>query len=196
MTTQGELGAAVGAVLVGGSLALLGAGRAWLSGSAAAGPGLPVIELAPTGRELAPGVVALALVALAGVLPVVATRGRWRVGVGVVVALVGVGITVLALSTGDAEAAAVDRAGAALGVSDPTVTGIASSRWPWVTAGAGALVATGGMLISLRGPRWCGLGRRYDAPASGAQRHESGAESHGAQHRLWEALDRGEDPTR
>ncbi len=196
MSPQGELSAAVGAVLVGGSLAVLGAGRAWIVGSASSGPGLPVIELAPTGREVAPGVVALALVALAGMPSLLGASRRLRVLIGVVVALAGVGITALALTTGDGEAAAVNRAGAALGVSDPTITGLAGSRWPWVTAGAGALVATGGLVISLRGVRWAGVGRRYDAPTGPEQRHESGAGSPGAQHRLWEALDRGEDPTR
>ena len=134
MSPRGELGVAVAAVLVGGSLAVLGAGRAWIVGSAAAGPGLPVVDLAATGAELAPGLVALALVAIAGVLAVAATHGRWRVGVGFVVASAGAGVTALAGTSGalhDVESTAIERAGAALGVSAPSVTEVAGTAGQW-----------------------------------------------------------------
>ena len=196
VTRKGKLGGAVAAVLLGGGLAVLGAGRAWARASASAAPGLPVIQLAPTGGELAPGVVAMALVALAGVLALAASRRAWRILVGAVVALAGAGITVLAATVGDARAVAAERAGAALGATTPTVTGVVGTPWPLVTAAAGALVAAAGTLIAVRGPHWAGLGRRYDAPSvaapSGARRP---AERGPAQRRLWEALDRGEDPT-
>lgn len=195
MSPKRELGTAVGAVLAGATLAVLGAGRAWLSGSAAAGPGLPVIELAPTGRALAPGVVALSLVALAGLLALAGTRGRGRVGVGIVVALAGAGVAVLAGTSGavgDVEATAYERASAALGTSAPSVTGVAGTPWPLVTSAAGALVAAGGVLISLRGPRWAGLGRRFESSASAPAPAEPGP----GERRIWDALDRGEDPSR
>ena len=191
MSRRGELGAAVAAVVGGGCLAVLGAGRAWVRGSAAAGPGLPVIDLAPTGRELAPGVVALALVALAGVLALVATRGLGRILVGVVVAVAGIGLAVLAATAKD-ETAALVQASAALGTTEPEITGVAGTRWPLITAAAGALVAIGGALIIWRGSRWAGLGQRFEA----APGPPVPAEPRAQERHLWDALDRGEDPTR
>ena len=191
MSRRGELGVAVAAVICGGSLAVLGAGRAWVRGSAAAGPGLPLIELAPTGRELAPGVVALALVALAGVLALVATRGLGRILVGVVVAVAGIGLAVLAATAKD-ETAALVQASAALGTTTPEITGVAGTPWPLITAAAGALVSTGGALIILRGSRWAGLGQRFETATGAPVPAEPGPQ----ERHLWDAQNRGEDPTR
>jgi uncharacterized membrane protein (TIGR02234 family) len=143
--------------------------------------------------------VALALVALAGLLALAASRGQWRVAVGFVVAVAGGGVSVLAATAADADTVAADRAGAVLGVTAPSVTGVVATPWPLVTAGAGVLVAVGGALIAVRGPRWAGLGSRYDAPAgAGARPGPDHPDQHPdpGERAWWDALDRGEDPTR
>lgn len=62
--------------------------------------------------------------------------------------------------------------------------------WPVTTALGGLLVAGAGGLALARGRRWPALGARYDRPAGATARApKSGAE-------LWDALDRGDDPTR
>jgi hypothetical protein len=62
--------------------------------------------------------------------------------------------------------------------------------WPVATALGGLLVAGAGGLALVRGRRWPALGARYDRPAGAAARApQSGAE-------VWDALDRGDDPTR
>jgi LPXTG-motif cell wall-anchored protein len=61
--------------------------------------------------------------------------------------------------------------------------------WPVATALGGLLVAGAGGLTLARGRRWPGLGTRYDRPAGAARAPETGTE-------LWDALDRGDDPTR
>jgi hypothetical protein len=62
--------------------------------------------------------------------------------------------------------------------------------WSVATALGGLLVAGGGGLALVRGRRWPALGARYDRPAGATARApQSGAE-------VWDALDRGDDPTR
>ncbi|MBC7375655.1 MAG: Trp biosynthesis-associated membrane protein, partial [Frankiales bacterium] len=51
--------------------------------------------------------------------------------------------------------------------------------------------------IAVRGRRWAALSARYDAPAARAEQEPDSEVSASRQERaLWEALDRGEDPTR
>ena len=59
--------------------------------------------------------------------------------------------------------------------------------WPWAALVGSVLLAAGGLLVALRGRRWAVLSGRYDAPAARRTAPEVSA---------WEALDRGEDPTR
>lgn len=56
--------------------------------------------------------------------------------------------------------------------------------WPALCALGGGAVAAAGALAVVRGRRWSGMGTRYEraAPVTGSD--------------LWDALDRGEDPTR
>ena len=175
--------------VAGALLVLVAAGRAWVSVAVAGSPLLPPQGLAVTGSDLVPGMTALGLVGLAGVPALAATRGRGRIGLGVVLALVGLGVAtaVLRLAAGGlADAAlrteAVQQPGAAASSTSLTL-------WPWVCLLGGLLLVAAGLLVALRGPRWAALGRRYEAPAATAP---SAAV---AERDLWEALDRGEDPT-
>jgi LPXTG-motif cell wall-anchored protein len=61
--------------------------------------------------------------------------------------------------------------------------------WPVATALGGLLVAGAGGLTLVRGRRWPALGTRYERPAGAARSPQTDAE-------LWDALDRGDDPTR
>ena len=120
------------------------------------------------------------LVALAGVVAIVATRGRWRLPVG------------LALAASGSAAAA----GAWTARDKPIRIGIVSpvpasgaitthlTAWPYVATLAGVLLAVTGVFVALWGPRWPALGAKYDAPAVAPDDPD-----------LWAAQDRGEDPT-
>ena len=108
-------------------------------------------------------------------------------------ALAGVGVIALTVGTGtmgDADAVAAERARVVLGATAPVLTGVAQTPWPLVAVAAGALVAAGGGLIAVRGRRWVELGRRYESPAGAPAPDRDPRER-----RLWDALDRGEDPT-
>ncbi|MGI8678426.1 MAG: Trp biosynthesis-associated membrane protein [Jatrophihabitans sp.] len=152
-----------------------------------------------TGRDVDSASTALALVALAGVVAVLATRGLWRRGVGVVLALAGIGL-VWRSSTAAATVGSV-RARAFLESHRQTLTvdaGVVPHVdvhvvWPVLSVICGVFVLTAGALVTVRGGRWQGMSARYEAPAPAAP--EPGAEQARAAATLWTALDRGEDPT-
>ena len=182
--------------LVGGFLVLVGTGRTWVLVAVAGSALLPDREVPVTGADLGPGLRALGLVGLAGVPALAASRGRGRLLVGLVLLLAGGAavavVTGLELGRlGIGERALVSQpvreaGGAEAGSFDLTV-------WPVVTALGGLVLALAGLLVLVRGPQWAALGRRYEAPAA----REAAPAPSGpvAERELWEALDRGDDPT-
>lgn len=191
---RAEIGLAVLLCLLGAFVLLVAAGRSWAVVDLPGTGLLPARAVGVPGSELVPGLQALGLVGLAGVVAVAATRGAGRIVVGVVLAVVGAGV--LALTAGvlsDLTSAALDTAAVrdAGGTSQGSVDG---TGWPAFAAVGGLLLAGAGLLVAVRGRRWAVLSRRYDAPAA---RSEAPAPTSGpvAERELWEALDRGEDPT-
>ena len=182
MTVRRELSAAGLLCLLGATLVLVGAGRAWTSLDVPAGPLAEAREVGSSGAELVPGVRALGLAGLAGVVALAATRRAGRVVVGVVLLLVGAGV-VAAVVLPDLTAATLRVQGA-----EGRVT---TGPWPWATAAGGLLMAAAGVLTVLRGRSWPALGQRYETPAA-LERTPTQAVT---ERSLWEALDRGEDPT-
>jgi len=61
--------------------------------------------------------------------------------------------------------------------------------WPFVTALGGLVVAVAGVVALARGRGWPGMGARYDRPARARGAAETATQ-------MWDALDRGDDPTR
>ncbi|HEU4676714.1 MAG TPA: Trp biosynthesis-associated membrane protein [Motilibacteraceae bacterium] len=183
------------ALVLGGALLLGAAGRTWATVRSRPAPGLPAVVDRVTGATLAPGVTAVGLLALAAVAGLLAVRGLARQLVGLVVLAAGVA----ALAYAVAGARATPRA-------DGTVEAVSHGPWPWVAALGGALVAVAGALAVLHGRRWSALSSRYERSAGGAGGSAQQPAESGPQHRppegrppggkeLWDALDRGEDPT-
>ncbi len=193
---RGELAAALIALLLGAGTALLLAGRAWQTVRAVRPLPLPVDVLGVSGRTLEPAITALGLVGLAGVVAVLATRGLARRVVGGLLALAGAVIIWRAA----AGLAAVTSAHARNLVSDAhTGVGIdATTRvevnvhavWPVLSIVCGILVAAAGILVAMRGATWTALSMRYEAPTAAARAERAPTEAS-----LWNALDRGDDPT-
>jgi uncharacterized membrane protein (TIGR02234 family) len=176
---------ALGCCLLGSVIVLVAAGRPWVDAAGA-------VELAAglavrvTGRTVAAAVPALGLVALGGTVGLVATRGRLRSLVGGLVTLVGGWTCWLAINVvADPDAAARSAGGTgAVAAGSADVTG-----WAWAAAVGGLLVAVAGLLAVVRGRSWPAMSARYDRPTP-TQR--SGVPPEVA---IWEALDRGDDPT-
>ena len=194
------LTAALALLGVGAGLLLLAYGRTWVSVTVS-DAGLPALHVDLSGHDLQPEGTAAAIVALAGVAAVVATRRVGRIVSGALLVLVGLGVAVRSVqfATGHASRPGYGDTVASLvaertGVALPRMAADATAWWALALVG-GVLVAAGGAVVLLRGKDWTGLGGRYErtgatAPGSrGARARAARPES------AWDQLDRGVDPT-
>ncbi|MFI7223654.1 Trp biosynthesis-associated membrane protein [Nonomuraea angiospora] len=181
-----ELWGWLGATVLGCVLVLFGASRAWVRM-------LEAGVAAPTGGELSPVLTPVALAALAGVVAVLATKGVGRRVVGALVALCGAGAaagTWTALG-GDTVTGWLREQNVLRGAAD--LPWEVAPLWPAVTAAGAVLVIAGGIVAIVRGGRWAGMSARYDRGADGgAGKARAEVKDDRA---LWDALDRGDDPT-
>lgn len=184
--------------LVGAGGALLVSIQTWQTITSPRPRPRPDDVLDVTGRTVDSASTALALVALAGVVAVLATRGVVRRVVGAVVALAGVGLVWRGVAS--AGAVSASRARSLVGerhrtvVLDPGVTphvGV-HAVWPALSIVAGVLVLLAGVAIAARGHRWGGMSTRYE---NVEQQPDASDQAARASVSLWNALDRGEDPT-
>jgi hypothetical protein len=162
------------ACAAGAGLALFAVTRSWAVDVTTRPAPLPELRTTRSGTSVAPWVWPLALVALAGVGALPATRRTGRLAVGVLLCVVGVAVA----------------AGGLVGLT--TVDGVRVA-WPLLCVLAGGLVAGCGALAAGRGHRWPAMGTRYERRAEPAPR--TPATGRVPDKELWEALDRGEDPT-
>ncbi|KJK59657.1 TIGR02234 family membrane protein [Saccharothrix sp. ST-888] len=176
---------AVGAVLV-----LTAVGRTWAEGH------LPAkMEVSVTGSAISglPGGLTLAVMAAA--VAVFAVRGLGRIVVGVLAALAGAGVA-LAAALGASDTSALDaEAARKLALVSAQAELPSHTAWPWVAVAGGVLLALAGLLTVRSGRDWPAMGARYEAPAGRSQAGRKQAKPAGTPAELWQALDRGEDPT-
>jgi hypothetical protein len=174
------LRAAILGCLLAGCTILFASGRDWVVRTDVAHRAVGV-----SGHALVKSSTVWGLVAVAGVVAIAATRRWGRVPVGLALAACGVVVVVLCAGTlGDVRSPA-RTLGPPRALPDRLVVRERATAWPYVTLGAGVVLALSGLLVAVRGPRWAGLGARYDVPAD---RPRTDAD-------LWAAQDRGEDPT-
>ncbi len=133
-----ELGLACLLTLVGALCVLLATGRRWLPEHAA------VLPDQATGGRLVPLAPPVGLVALAGVVALLAARRWGRPAVGSALAAGGLAVI----------ASTVPRVGGAV------------LLWPVLTVLGGALLTIAGALAVVRGRSWPALGARYESPAA------------------------------
>jgi len=175
--------------VAGGAFALLTATRPWLLVTVK-DPLVGSGQLHPTGRNVAALVPAAALVALAASVAAVTMRRVGRQVAGLLLVSAGAAMAAAAarvlMDAGAAAQESVRQAtGRTAGLSAVTVT---ATVWPWLAIGAAALVVLAGAVTVVRGRQWSGLSPRYDAPAATVDPADDDA--------AWDALSRGEDPTR
>lgn len=183
-------------------LCVLGAGavfaagsQEWLDLSVGRAAGLAPLAKSFDGNDAESALVALALVAIAGGLALLATRGWGRVAVGVL--LIADGVLILWRSVGYLTGPSQGRAqelllpdgghAAGVGVAD-RIDISAHVVWPVFAVVGGVIVAVAGVIVCLRARRWPAMGARYEAPAARAEEPRGDRQ-------LWDALDRGDDPT-
>ncbi len=200
MTPRRELGLAAAMCLLGSALVLVGVGRAWVVVEDGGRLTLGSLHRSVSGTAIVPGLRALGFVGLAGVLALVATRGLGRVLVGVLLAATGVTAVVLAAAHLEharlfLEAGRAAHACAANGgpiCSHPSSVRldvlVAHGGPVWVTLLGGVVLTAAGLLTAVRGRGWAGLSSSYEAPGAAP---EPAVTDKG----VWDALDRGDDPT-
>lgn len=202
MSSRRELRLAVLLCLLGSGLVLFAVSRTWVTFVFPSTITTTGLSHAVGGGKIVGGAQAFGYVGLAGVLAVAATRRWGRVVVGAVLAVAGVGVVVAvgrALAGGLAVRALSysDVAGSCgSGVSDAACLRAASAfagftvsespLWAWATIVGGTLLAGSGGLVAVRGRRWAALSAAYEAPAALPPVTDKG---------VWDALDRGDDPT-
>jgi uncharacterized membrane protein (TIGR02234 family) len=190
MSARGRLAGALGLVLLGGAGALLVSGRAWQTVTVSRARPFTDEVVDVSGRTLEPAVAALGVVALAGVVAVLATRGVARRLVGVALAGAGLAMAwpaVAGLRTVSAQRARslVSDARTAAGLDPAHPPQVAAHLvWPVLTLLCALAVLAGGIAVVLWGDRWLVMSARYEAPAP-QRTHAT----------LWSDLDRGHDPT-
>ena len=131
--------------------------------------------------------------ALAGVVAILATRRVGRAVVGTLLFLTGAGIAASVVHAATNRSALDELVAKAANLTSSMGGRIEITVWPWVTVVGGLFVAAAGLLTVVRGPVWPGMGSRYEAPGRvGSTGGRTPARTTGG---MWDALDRGEDPT-
>ncbi len=172
--------------VLGAVLVLTAVSRVWAAGKA----GGLAVEVTGSAVSGLPG--GLALVGLASAVAVFAVRGVGKAVVGALVTLAGLGAAVAAVVGATGAGALNGEAAKKLALVSAQAEQVSHTAWPWVAALGGLLLAVAGLLTVRYGRDWPAMGSRYDAPARKATPKAQGA---GTPAELWQALDRGEDPT-
>lgn len=185
MTSRRELQLAVLLCLLGSAVVLLAGSQTWVTLQDNQQLTIAAVRSSVPGSTLVPAALALGYVGLAGVVALAATKRWGRTVVGVLVLVAGVGVVVVvarALQDGIAAAALEEACDGTCGVASRVA-------WAWLTLAGGVLLAVSGALVTVRGRRWAALSSSYAPPASRAQQPPATDKG------VWDALDRGEDPT-
>lgn len=160
------------ACAAGGVLVLWSTGRTWVVEAAAGSLG-GARTVSHTGAALMPWLTALGWVALAGTGAMLATRRVGRIVIGSLLVASGLGVL------------------AGVGHLRFGVPG-ARNTWPLLCVAGALLLLAGGWQTIRHGGAWPVMGSRYERPTgpTADQPHRSTADVD-----MWNALDRGEDPT-
>jgi uncharacterized membrane protein (TIGR02234 family) len=201
MRSRAEYAAALVLQLAGGGFALLLATRSWQTVHTPRERPLADDVLQLSGRTIDAAPTALALVALAGVVAVVATRGVLRRAVGVVLVVTG-GLLIWRAASGLSAVSAtrardlVRSHHSGVGVDAASAPHVAvHAQWAVLTLACGVLVALAGALVAARGARWSALSAKYEAPRPALSARDLAAQRQRADASMWKALDAGDDPT-
>jgi uncharacterized membrane protein (TIGR02234 family) len=184
--------AALVAQIIGAAALLLLATREWQTVTTVRPRPFADDVVGLSGRTVDGAVTALALVALAGVVAVIATKGIARRVVGALVAAAGVALLWRIAAAMPAVSAA--RARTLVAAKHPQVAGlprvVTHPLWGVLSLPAALLVIAAGVITACWGARWGGLSARHERPAADPDQARARADAS-----LWTALDSGEDPT-
>jgi len=201
MRSRAEFAAALVLQLIGGGGALLLATRSWQTVRTPRERPLADDVLQLSGRTVDAAPTALALVALAGVVAVIATRGIVRRVVGAV--LVATGALLAWRAASGFSAVSTSRARdlvrarhSGVGVDATTIPHVTvHAQWAALTIACGVIAALAGLLVTVHGAHWSALSAKYEAPGTPITASDAAAQQQRADASMWKALDSGDDPT-
>jgi uncharacterized membrane protein (TIGR02234 family) len=192
-----QFGVALALQLIGAGAALLVSTREWQT-IRTPREGLPVDVLGVSGRNLDSAPLAFALVGLAGVVAILATQGPLRRAIGLLVALAGAALiwrsatSLAAVSAGRARDL-VRSKHPRVTLSNTLIPSVSTHPiWGVLSIASGVVVVAAGVLIAVRGGHWAAMSARYERPAAEPDVERDRLV---ADRSMWNALDRGEDPT-
>ena len=182
-------------VVVSAVIILVSGSREWVSGSADDAV-LGVTGLHGRGSDVAPGVLAAALVGLASAVAM-ATSGTVVRFIAAFTALLAASLSA-ALTIGilvDPDGALANLGAAGTGHSGTVAVNGRVGFWAWVALVAALSMGVGGVGAVAGARRWSGLSSRYDLPVGGDGSQRSTGESTTGDESAWDQLSRGQDPT-
>jgi uncharacterized membrane protein (TIGR02234 family) len=191
------------AVAVPGLLLLLATTRTWLTGRSAE-PLLGGGAVTATGSQVAPGVVALALVGLVALVTTLTGGPVVRRVSSVVLVLAAAGSVALTVPPlADPEQALGRVAAAGLGRTGVVRTTADVSGWAWTALVAAVVLFLAALLAAVAAGRWSGLSSRFDVPVDDGRdappvretEPAPDATGRGAHRTTWDELSEGRDPT-
>ncbi|XVX21845.1 Trp biosynthesis-associated membrane protein [Actinomycetota bacterium] len=174
--------------LLGSGLLIASGGREWITGTVSDAV-LGASRVVAKGTEAAPGIVALALVALAAVIATVTSGGVVRRITRVLLGAAALGAMAFAIrAVVSADSVLGSVSAKAVGRTGSLETHASVTAWPWLALLGGLLLllATAGAALGSR--EWTSLGSRYDSPTEAGPRGERTGSD-------WDRLSAGEDPT-
>lgn len=201
MRSRVEFGLALVLDLLGAAGALLIASRAWQTVVTPRPRPLADDVLRLSGRTVDSAPTALGLVALAGVVAILATRGVARRVVGAALACAGAALVWRSITSMSAVSAArarslVQAKHSGVGVDGRVIPHVTvHAVWPALSLACGVVVLLAGLLVAVRGHTWLGMSAKYDAPTTRLSAEDDTIRRARADASMWSALDRGDDPT-
>jgi uncharacterized membrane protein (TIGR02234 family) len=184
----------IAAGVTGSAVALLAVGRSWVV-VRVADVGFPATVTTVTGRDIAPVVVGLAVAAVATSGTLALARPVMARILGILLGGCGAGSIVAvansAARVADGRAIPSEIAARSVGRTGAVVTPLpGGSGWPWVAILGGVVITAAGVATLRRARLWsAGSGRYVRTPAAGSPMVTTST------HELWDALNRGDDPT-
>ncbi|MEP6649343.1 MAG: Trp biosynthesis-associated membrane protein [Lapillicoccus sp.] len=195
------------AVAVPALVLLLATTRTWLTGRSAE-PLLGGGTVSATGAQLAPGVVALALVCLVALVTTLTGGPAVRRVSCLVLVLAAAGTVAHTVRPLTGPEEALGRVAAAgLGRTGVVATSAEVSAWAWTAPAAGILLLLAALLAAVAARQWSGLSSRFDAPGDEGDeggavatsgrgpRARAAATERGTHPSTWDDLSEGRDPT-
>jgi uncharacterized membrane protein (TIGR02234 family) len=192
LASRAGYGATVLVGLAASGLCAVAVARPW-SRATATIRGLPPVDAAVDGADIAPVAAALVFVSLAGFGAVIATRGWVRRVLGIVIVVCAAVVVVTAVIPGSSTGLledALSAKGWAGGDYDRSVT-----AWRVIAAASAVVVMAAGVVVARFGGSWATMGARYDSPTGAPPSTREKDDRPQSEAAMWRALDDGADPT-